>query len=49
MPHERLPKQALFAKVKGMWDDQKHAGMTTLKILDGIAWDFTDLNCKIVI
>jgi len=37
MPQERLPKQALLAKVKGkgQWDDQKHAGQTTLRIYLG--------------
>jgi len=40
MPQERLPKQALLAKVKGQWDDLEHTGKTTLRILDETGWDF---------
>jgi len=40
IPQERLPKQALLAKVKGKgrWDDHQHAGKITLRILDGTTW-----------
>jgi len=42
---ERLPKQALLAKVQGktLWDGRERAGMTTLRISDAIAWDFTQV------
>ena len=43
MPQERLPKQALLAKKMGedQLDDIELDGPITLRILDGIAWDFT--------
>ena len=44
MPQERLPKQALLAKAndkKDQLDDLELDGPITLRILDGIAWDFT--------
>ena len=42
MPQERLPKQALHAKAMGedQSDDLELDGPITLRILDGIAWDF---------
>ena len=42
MPQERLPKQALHAKANGRRpvDDLELDGPITLRILDGIAWDF---------
>ena len=42
MPQERLPKQALHAKAKGedQSDDLELDGPITLRILDGIVWDF---------
>ena len=42
MPQERLPKQALLAKANGRRPvgDLKLDGPITLRILDGIAWDF---------
>ena len=44
MPQERLPKQALLA-YKQMGKDQlgdlELDGSITLRIMDGIAWDFT--------
>ena len=45
MPQERLPKQALLAKANGKrsvgWLRSTVDGPITLRILDGIAWDFT--------
>ena len=43
MPQEKLSKQALFAKQMGedQSDDLELDGPITLKILDGIDWDFT--------
>ena len=43
MPQERLPKQALHAKAngEGQLDDLELDGPITSRILDGIAWDFT--------
>ena len=43
MPQERLAKQALLAKQmeKDQMDDLELDGPITLRILDGIAWDFT--------
>ena len=45
MPQERLPKQALLYLPKQMGEDQlddlELDGPITLRILDGIAWDFT--------
>ena len=44
IPQERLPKQALLAKANGrrpILDDLELDGPITLRILDGIAWDFT--------
>ena len=43
MCRERLPKQALLAKAKGedQLDDLELDGPITLRILDGIVWDFT--------
>ena len=42
MPQERLSKQALHAKQMGedQSDDLELDGPITLRILDGIAWDF---------
>ena len=42
MSQERLPKQALFAKANGedQLNDLERDEPFTLKILDGIAWDF---------
>ena len=42
MPQERLPKQALLDKANGRRpvDDLELDGPITLRILDGIAWDF---------
>ena len=42
MPQERLPKQALLAKAMGedQLDDLELDEPITLRILDGIAWDF---------
>ena len=42
MPQERLPKQALHAKEMGedQSDDLERGGSITLRILNGIAWDF---------
>ena len=42
MPQERLPKLALFANKMGeaQLDDLELDGPITLRILDGIAWDF---------
>jgi len=46
MPQERLPKRALLAKVKSLWDDHEH-GRITLRISDGIAWRFSQAKwCK---
>ena len=46
MPQERLPKQALHAKANGedQSDDLELDGPITLRILDGIAWDFAQAN-----
>ena len=46
MPQERLPKQALHAKAMGedQSDDLELDGPITLRILDGIAWDFTQVK-----
>ena len=43
MPQERLSKQALLAKQMGeeQLDDEELDGLITLRILDGIVWDFT--------
>ena len=43
MPQERLPKQALLAKAMGedQLDDQELDEPIIMKILNGIAWDFT--------
>ena len=43
MPQERLPKQALLAKSVGkdQLGDLEQDGPITLRILDEIAWDFT--------
>ena len=43
MPQERLPKQVLLANANGkdQLDDSELDGLITLRILDGIAWDFT--------
>ena len=43
MPQERLPKQALLAKANGkrQWNDLKLDGPITLRVLNEIAWDFT--------
>ena len=43
MPQERLPKQTLLAKANGevQLDDLELDGPITLRILDGIAWNFT--------
>ena len=45
MPQERLPKQALLAKAYGKRPVGQCGttvdGLITLRILDGIAWDFT--------
>ena len=42
MPQERLPKQALLAKQmeEDQLDDLELDGPITLRIFDGIAWDF---------
>ena len=46
MPQERLPKQALLAKANGedQLDDLELDGPITLRILDGIAWDFAQVK-----
>ena len=43
MPTEKLPKQSLLSKQMGedQLNDLKLDGTITLRILDGIAWDFT--------
>ena len=43
MPQERLSEQSLLAKANGrkQLNDLELDGSITLKILDGIAWDFT--------
>ena len=43
MPKERLPKQILLGKEirKSQLDELELDGPITLRILDGIAWDFT--------
>ena len=43
MPQERLPKQALLAKAmeEGHLDNQELQKPIIMRILDGIAWDFT--------
>ena len=42
IPQERLPKQAYLPKQMGedQLDDLELDGPITLRILDGIAWDF---------
>ena len=46
MPRKRLPKQALLAKADGKKpDDLELGGAMTLRMLDGIAWDFTQAKC----
>ena len=46
MPQERLPKRALLAKANGRdhSDDLELDGPITLRILDGIAWDFAQVK-----
>ena len=47
IPQERLPKQALLARASGrrpVLDGVELDGPITIRILDGIAWDFTLLK-----